>query len=582
MENIENGEDEDKNSLDASQITDDQLDYVCGILEALSTVKDIYESPKCRKLRCCIKKLSEYQQQKMYSGMDHESYAEKSYRKKKAKQEKEFKRVEDKKILLQTKLRAGRSNRLRNICDANNMELKLLDGVVEDGYNSTVLPSDGCNFQLENSPMENTSSSILHGTRSCYTCKIKYSELHHFYDSLCPICADLNWQKRIQKCDMKDRICLVTGGRVKIGFQCCLKLLRCGATVIATSRFPFDTALRFSTQNDFLEWKDKIVIYGIDLRDLRHLEYFCDMIIKKFPKIDAIINNACQTVRRPTAYYSHLIHAEQIAYNSHNNDSNIEYLLDNHKRHWNEYKHWCSDNDGNIMLNSDISPSLITDKKVDISTQEIGAIKHELRSVDDPLSSVEMSQLAITLEDLEISKDPTKHFPTNARDINNQQLDLRTKHSWLLRTHEVSTPEVTEVLTINSIAPFVLLSRLKPHMIKSNIDERNIPNRKKNANKIYPSSIGPVSLAEAILSRDSKAGEFTGSASDENSPENLVLAEECSFVVNVSSMEGKFYRRKLETHPHTNMAKAALNMLTRTSASDYRKSNIFMTAVDTG
>lgn len=61
-----------------------------------------------------------------------------------------------------------------------------------------------------------------------------------------------------------------------------------------------------------------------------------------------------------------------------------------------------------------------------------------------------------------------------------------------------------------------------------------------------------------------------------------VRASDCRFIVNVSSMEGKFYRRKLATHPHTNMAKAALNMLTRTSASEYQKYNIFMTAVDTG
>jgi NAD(P)-dependent dehydrogenase (short-subunit alcohol dehydrogenase family) len=61
-----------------------------------------------------------------------------------------------------------------------------------------------------------------------------------------------------------------------------------------------------------------------------------------------------------------------------------------------------------------------------------------------------------------------------------------------------------------------------------------------------------------------------------------VRAEDCRFVVNVSSMEGKFYRAKTFTHPHTNMAKAALNMLTRTSASEYAMDFIFMTAVDTG
>ena len=54
-------------------------------------------------------------------------------------------------------------------------------------------------------------------------------------------------------------------------------------------------------------------------------------------------------------------------------------------------------------------------------------------------------------------------------------------------------------------------------------------------------------------------------------------------VVNVSAMEGSLYRRrKTEKHPHTNMAKAALNMMTRTSATDYFADGIHMNSVDTG
>ena len=54
-------------------------------------------------------------------------------------------------------------------------------------------------------------------------------------------------------------------------------------------------------------------------------------------------------------------------------------------------------------------------------------------------------------------------------------------------------------------------------------------------------------------------------------------------IVNVSAMEGQFARHtKTDKHPHTNMAKAALNMMTFTSAPDYAKEGIFMNAVDTG
>lgn len=55
------------------------------------------------------------------------------------------------------------------------------------------------------------------------------------------------------------------------------------------------------------------------------------------------------------------------------------------------------------------------------------------------------------------------------------------------------------------------------------------------------------------------------------------------YIINVSAMEGKFYRYKMANHPHTNMAKAALNMMTRTSAEDLAKNHrIYMNSVDTG
>ena len=96
---------------------------------------------------------------------------------------------------------------------------------------------------------------------------------------------------------------------------------------------------------------------------------------------------------------------------------------------------------------------------------------------------------------------------------------------------EVSTPEIMECMFVNAIAPFVLNSRLKP-------------------------------LMEAP-------------ASDPDRPDR--------YIINVSAMEGKFYRYKMPNHPHTNMAKAALNMLTRTSSEDLaRRSRIYMNSVDTG
>ena len=76
--------------------------------------------------------------------------------------------------------------------------------------------------------------------RGCYVCKKRFTKLHFFYDMLCYECAELNYQKREAVADLSGKVILLTGARVKIGFECGKKLLRCGATVLATSRFPKD------------------------------------------------------------------------------------------------------------------------------------------------------------------------------------------------------------------------------------------------------------------------------------------------------------------------------------------------------
>jgi NAD(P)-dependent dehydrogenase (short-subunit alcohol dehydrogenase family) len=118
-------------------------------------------------------------------------------------------------------------------------------------------------------------------------------------------------------------------------------------------------------------------------------------------------------------------------------------------------------------------------------------------------------------------------FPVNRFDEDRQQVDLRETNSWRLRMHEVETPELLEVQLVNAIAPYILNARLKPLMLRT-------------------------------------AGAH-------------------KHIVNVSAIEGQFYRAtKTDKHAHTNMAKAALNMLTRTSAPDFVRDGIHMNAVDTG
>ncbi len=113
----------------------------------------------------------------------------------------------------------------------------------------------------------------------CYVCKQKYSRVHHFYDQLCPACADFNFAKRSESADLRGRVALLTGGRVKIGYQAGIKLLRAGASVIVTTRFPRDSAQRYAGEPDFDQWGDRLEIFGLDLRHTPSVEAFCRHIL---------------------------------------------------------------------------------------------------------------------------------------------------------------------------------------------------------------------------------------------------------------------------------------------------------------
>ena len=135
--------------------------------------------------------------------------------------------------------------------------------------------------------------------RVCYVCKKTYTRVHDFYDQLCPACADVNFAARTELADLRGRVALLTGGRVKIGYQAGLKLLRSGAHLIVTTRFPRNAAARYAQEADFGDWSHRLELFGLDLRDTPTVEAFCRDLVASRERLDFIVNNACQTVRRP-------------------------------------------------------------------------------------------------------------------------------------------------------------------------------------------------------------------------------------------------------------------------------------------
>jgi hypothetical protein len=86
-----------------------------------------------------------------------------------------------------------------------------------------------------------------------------------------------------------------------------------GAHLIVTTRFPCDSAQRYSREPDFGEWGHCLEIFGLDLRSPSRVEALCLHLLDTHPRLDFIINNACQTVRRPPEFYAHMIEGEKTA-----------------------------------------------------------------------------------------------------------------------------------------------------------------------------------------------------------------------------------------------------------------------------
>lgn len=341
---------------------------------------------------------------------------------------------------------------------------------------------------LEGSAFEAATINIACGpaltkSRQCYVCKQKFTRQHFFYTMLCLRCGDFNYQKRSLSVDLSGRVALVTGARVKIGYATALRLLRAGAEVIATTRFPHDAARRYSQEPDFSCWRNRLYIYGLDFRHLPTLERFAAHLCADYPALDILINNAAQTVKRPQAYYAHLQHDERVPVSELSPEQHD--LLERGKT---------------ALLPT---PFSLPESKID-------------EPLPDPASLALREQAAET----------ALFFPPGVYDTHQQQLDLRPTNSWTQRVDEIDLTELLEVQLINVTAPFLLVSRLRPLMRRSPFLQR--------------------------------------------------------FIVNVSAAEGQFAQVKTGTHAHTNMAKAALNMLTHTAAADLAGDGIFMNSVDPG
>lgn len=147
--------------------------------------------------------------------------------------------------------------------------------------------------------------------RCCYVCKRRYRQVHAFYHLLCEDCGDASQARREPHLDLRGRRALVTGGRVKIGYAVALGLLRSGAQVTITTRFPADAARRYQAEPDAAEWRERLSIEGLDFRRLADVITMIEAR-RAGPPLEILVNNAAQTVWQPPEAYRELTAAEQL------------------------------------------------------------------------------------------------------------------------------------------------------------------------------------------------------------------------------------------------------------------------------
>jgi hypothetical protein len=213
-----------------------------------------------RDFRKTLAPVSDYMESRKFKGKGRKKYLEDKElrREKEARQVK--RKMNDTKYINSAALRRARVEKLNDLLNQGRGDALLhhnlpmiADGAVDEGALQQLL-------KLESSE-EKENVEPLHKQRSCYTCKVRYEKLHHFYDQLCPgtknenahehrqtgvrfvssdtlhllgnntvgrpksvclACAELNFSKRMQSGNLHGRVALVTGARVKIGYLCFL------------------------------------------------------------------------------------------------------------------------------------------------------------------------------------------------------------------------------------------------------------------------------------------------------------------------------------------------------------------------
>lgn len=342
----------------------------------------------------------------------------------------------------------------------------------------------------------------------CYICHMCITQPHNTLKSMCQSCGDFNLAGSSlslpSNLNLDGKTALVTGGRVNLGFHTVLRLLRCGARVITSTRYPRDATKRYRAQPDVLEWQDRLTVVGADFRTARDafgLVALTKTMVEQWGgTLDILINNAAQTLTDSLGREEKAVDRER-------------------------------------SLQSHTDPMLLEDAC---------GYQPRIRGGVGPSEQVPMGHTASferSLERIAMTDSPMTTKATTA--VGNAP----EPSSWVQSLSEIPYEDIISAHSVNTFVPLILVRELLPIM-----------------NHKAPSKPVSASCSSPLPPSPTGAG----------------------YIVNVSSREGIFEARsahqaKAGRHVHTNMSKAALNMITETEASTAWKAyRVAMNTVDPG
>jgi NAD(P)-dependent dehydrogenase (short-subunit alcohol dehydrogenase family) len=360
--------------------------------------------------------------------------------------------------------------------------------------------------------------------RKCYICRFNLLSSHPQYPSLCKPCGNFNLASCSislpKSLNLKGKTAFVTGGRINLGYHIALRLLRCGAKVLVSTRYPHEAEAKFKCETDSEDWSKSIRIIGADFRSAKDVFHMIELVKDCLvgwsesgdAQLDILINNAAQTL-------TDSLETEKIAITKEKgSQASMKYVSKE-----------CRLLHGNSKYQA----------RIRAGVQASHLNEPDSEHLDLAFETGGTPSVVAYKGDNFVN-----HLPTPIV-VSSMPAETSFKSSWMQSINQIPYEDIISAHSVNTFVPLILVRELLPLMGSI-----------KQPQPTTPSSNTPSKALAYIINVSSREGIF------ESNP-------------NSSAKQGH--------HVHTNLTKAALNMLTETEAGPaWRSRRVAMNTVDPG